>query len=127
MVIEFTSHPGTHFRLVVIHEGEDEISYITNDWYLTPLQVHSCYERRWDMEILNKMLKSNLAIDHLMAKNLNAVLIQIFTTLIAYLLIALFQIFHNSFLSLLDIKRLARHYAHLPLKKVVEIHPMLSG
>ena len=68
---------------------------------------------RLDIEILNKDLeynrvkhglfrpclhgrKSDLKIDHLIGKNLNAVLIQIFVTMIAYLLIALFRIFHNS-------------------------------
>jgi len=79
------------------------------------------------LEILNKILKSNLVIDHFMAKNSNAVLIQIFTTLIAYLLMALFQIFRNSFLSVLSIKRLVKYYGHLPFKKVAKIYPMLSG
>jgi hypothetical protein len=65
-------------------------------------------------------LKSNLKINHLIGKNLNAVLIQIFTTLIAYLLIALFRIFHNSFLFLLELKRLLRYYAHQSIKEVAE-------
>jgi len=94
------------------------------------------------MEILNKDLKynrvkhglfrpclhgrkSNLKIDHPMGKNLNAVLIQIFVTSIVYLLIALFRIFHNSWLSLLEIKRLLRYCADQPLKEVAELYPML--
>lgn len=76
MEVEFTSLPGLRLRLVVIHQ--DELSYVTNDWNLTPRDIHHCYEQRWDMEILNKDLKSNLKINHLMGKNLNAVLIQIF-------------------------------------------------
>jgi putative transposase len=126
MDIEFTSYPGEVFRLVVIRDGKDEFWYVTNNWDLTPLHVHMCYKQRWDMEVLNKILKSNLAIDHFMAKNLNAMLIQIFITLIFYLLIALFQIFRNSLLSMLEIKRLIEHCGHLPFKKVAGIYPMLA-
>ena len=94
MEVEFQSLPGFRLRLVVIHTGNDELSYVTNDQDLTPRDTHHCYEQRWDMEIFkNKDLKSNLKIDHLIGKNLNAVLIPIFVTLIAYLLIALFRSF----------------------------------
>ena len=126
MNIEFTSHPGEVFRLIVIRDGKDEFRYVTNTWKLTPLHIHMCYKQRWDMEILNKILKSNLKIDHFMAKNLNAILIQIFITLIFYLLIALFQIFHNSLLSVLEIKRLMEHCGSLPFKKMVKTYPMLA-
>jgi len=126
MDIEFTSHPGKVFRLVVIRDGKEEFRYVTNTWKLTPLHVHRCYEQRWDMEVLNKILKSNLAIDHFMAKNLNGMLIQIFITLIFYLLIALFQIFHNSLLSVLEIKRLIEHCGSLPFKRMVKTYPMLA-
>jgi len=68
--------------------------------------------------------KSNLNIDHLIGKNLNAALIH-FVTRIAYLLIALFRIVHNSLLSLLEIKRLLRNCADQPLKEVAELSPML--
>jgi len=127
MNIEFTSNSGTVFRLVVIQDGEEELRYVTNNWDLTPLHVHMCYKQRWDMEVLNKILKSNLTIDHFMAKNLNGMLIQTFSALITYLLIALFQIFKNSFMSVLEIKRLVRHHGYMPLKKLAEIYPMLFG
>jgi len=60
------------------------------------------------MEILNRDLKSNLKIDHFMGRDLNAVLIQMFATLTAYLLIALFRIFHNSLLSPEEVRMLLR-------------------
>jgi IS4 transposase len=119
--IEFTSYPGEVFRLVVLHDREEELRYVTNNLELTPLNVHMRYKQRWDMELLNKILKSNLAIDYFMAKNLNGMLIQTFSTLITYLLIALFQIFRNSLLSVLEIKRLIEHCGYLPFKKVAGI------
>jgi putative transposase len=125
MGIEFASLPGIRLRLVVIHDCDDELSYVTNIWDLTPEEIHQCYEQRWDMEILNKDLKSNLKIDHFMGRNLNAVLIQIFATLIAYLLIALFRIFHNSLLSPGEIRKLMRYHGHQPLREVRRANPML--
>lgn len=90
---------------------------------MNPLQIRFCYDTRWDMEVFNKELKSNLKITHLISENLNGVLIQIFCTLIAYLLIALFRITHNSLLPVLEIKRLLRYYGMYSVKKVQELNP----
>ena len=69
---------------------EDGYSYLTNIFDLPPGSIALAYEERWDLEVLFKTLKSNLEIDHFMGKNLNSILIQIFTTLIMYLLILIF-------------------------------------
>jgi IS4 transposase len=127
VTVDFISHPSAQFRPVVIHDKSGDLSYLTNNFDLPPIQIHIGYRARWDMEILNKELKSNLKIDHFIGKNLNAILIQIFTTLLAYLLMALFRIFHNSFLSLLELKRLLRYYAHQSVKEVAKFYPMLSS
>jgi len=100
---------------------------VTNIWNISPEEIHHCYKQRWDMEILNKDLKSNLKIDHFIGKNLNAVLIQIFTTLIAYLLIALFRIFYNPFLSIREIKRVLKYYGRQSLQEARRVHPMLCS
>ena len=49
MEVEFTSLPGFRLRLVAIHDGDDD-SYVTNDWNITPRNIHHCYEQRWDKE-----------------------------------------------------------------------------
>jgi hypothetical protein len=121
--IEFDALPGTVFRLVIIHTKDEDLEYLTDIFDLTPEQVKECYESRWDMEVLNKELKSNLKIENFIGKSLNAVLIQIFCTLIAYLLIALFRITHNSLLPLLEIKRLLRYYGTDSVKNVQELSP----
>jgi len=77
------------------------------------------------MEILNRDLKSNLKIDHFMGRDLNAVLIQMFATLTAYLLIALFRIFHNSLLSPEEVRMLLRYYGHQSLREVRRANPIL--
>ena len=121
--IELNDTPGTLFRLVVIHTNKGDLEYLTNIFDMKPFQIRFCYDMRWDMEILNKELKSNLKIEYLISENLNSVLIQIFSTLIAYLLIALFRITHNSLLPVLEIKRLLRYYGTYSVKKVQELSP----
>jgi len=120
-----SSLPGIRLRLVLIRKGGKELFYVTNVQDLSPEDIHQCYEQRWDMEILNKDLKYNLKNDHFMGRNLNAVLIQIFATLIAYLLRALFRIFHNSLLSPGEVRRLLRYYGHKSLREVRRVNPML--
>jgi hypothetical protein len=58
---------------------------------------------RWSIEIFFREIKSYLKIERFIGKNLNAVLIQIFSTLIAYVLMALFKTFYK--ISILEIKR----------------------
>lgn len=125
--IEFTSLLGFKVRLVFVHDGDKDLFYATNIWDISPEEIHHCYKQRWDMEILNKDLKSNLKIDHFIGKNLNAVLIQIFTTLIAYLLIALFRIFYNPFLSIREIKRILKYYGRQSLQEARRVHPILCS
>jgi hypothetical protein len=36
MNTEFTSYPGTVFRLVVVRDGKDEFWYVTNNWVSLP-------------------------------------------------------------------------------------------
>ncbi|MDI6708638.1 MAG: hypothetical protein QME47_06120, partial [Candidatus Thermoplasmatota archaeon] len=93
----------------------------SNSKYVSKL----CYDCRWDLEVFNKDYKSNLKIEHFVGKSLNAVLIQIFSMLIAYLLIALFRIMHNSLLPLLEIKRTLRFYADYRISEVLMLSPML--
>jgi hypothetical protein len=121
--IELNDTPDVKFRLVVIHTKDGDLEYLTNIFDMKPLQIRFCYDIRWDMEVFNKELKSNLKITHLISENLNGVLIQIFCTLIAYLLIALFRITHNSLLPVLEIKRLLRYYGMYSVKKVREMSP----
>lgn len=55
------------------------------------------------MSMLAKEIKSYLKIVRFIGKNLNAVLIQVFCTLIAYILIALLKMLYG--MGILEIKR----------------------
>ncbi len=49
--------------------------------------VAEIYRKRWQIKLLWKFLKMHLKLDHLITKNLNGVKLQIYTVLIAYLIL----------------------------------------
>lgn len=52
-------------------------------------EVSEFYRQRWAIELLWKFLKMHLKLDRLITKNLNGITIQIYMSLIAYLLLQL--------------------------------------
>ena len=50
------------------------------------------YRLRWQIELLWKFLKMHLKLYHLITKNINGIAIQIYATLIAYLILQLTEI-----------------------------------
>lgn len=100
---------GMKLRLVIIHTEDNDLQYLTNIFDLKPMKIKDCYEDRWDMEILIKEVKQHLEIKRFIGRDLNAVLIQIFCTMIAYLLMALYKIEGNLLISILELKREIRY------------------
>ncbi|NES66424.1 MAG: IS4 family transposase [Okeania sp. SIO2D1] len=73
------------FRLVTnLPEGE-EIG-ISNE------EISDIYRLRWQIELFWKFLKMHLKLDKLITKNINGIQIQIYTCLIAYVLLQLVEI-----------------------------------
>ena len=50
-------------------------------------EIGEIYKKRWQIELLWKFLKMHLKLDRLITKNVNGITIQIYTSLIAYLLL----------------------------------------
>ena len=50
-------------------------------------EVTEIYQQRWQIECLWKFLKMHLKLDQLITKNTNGIVIQIYSTLIAYLIL----------------------------------------
>ena len=59
---------------------------------ITDEEVMEIYRLRWQIELLWKFLKMHLKLDHLITKNVNGIAIQIYATLIAYLILQLTKI-----------------------------------
>jgi IS4 transposase len=55
-------------------------------------EVADIYKKRWQIELLWKFLKMHLKLDRLITKNVNGITIQIYTCLIAYILLELVEI-----------------------------------
>ena len=68
-------------------ETGKEYVFLTNRQDLSALEVAELYRRRWQIELFFKWLKQNLKIKAFYGTSKNAVLIQIWTALIAYLLL----------------------------------------
>ena len=65
-------------------------------------EIGEIYVQRWQIELLWKFLKMHLKLDRLMTKNENGIRIEIYSCLIAYLIIKLIEIPVEFGKSLLD-------------------------
>lgn len=75
----------TEFRLVTnLPESGD--AAVTDD------EIRNIYRLRWGVELLWKFLKMHLKLDKLITKNVNGITIQIYVSLIAYLILQLLSI-----------------------------------
>jgi len=80
-------------RLVSIDTAEGErLEFLTNHMSLSASTIADIYKDRWQTEIFFKLLKQNLHIKSFVGTSANAVWIQIWTALIAMLLIKFLQL-----------------------------------
>jgi len=80
-------------RIVTIRTAEgEELSFLTNHLQLGASTVANVYKDRWQIESFFKMLKQNLRIKTFIGTTANAVWIQIWTALIAMLLLKYLQL-----------------------------------
>jgi hypothetical protein len=75
---------------IVTDEGE-QMQFLTNHMALSASTIADIYKDRWQIEIFFKLLKQNLRIKTFVGTSANAVWIQIWTALIAILLIKFLQ------------------------------------
>lgn len=64
-----------------------KLQFITNDLECSPLTVAQLYQKRWGIELLFKRLKQNMPLHYFLGDNRNAIEIQIWSALIADLLL----------------------------------------
>ncbi len=89
------SHPPTYqkyptrLRRVVVYDSDKDqtIELITNQFTWTANTIGELYKARWDIEIFFKEIKQLLKIKSFLGTTANAVLIQIWTAMIAMLIL----------------------------------------
>ena len=92
-------------------DGKDTIEFITNvldPEEMSAEQVCETYRRRWTIESLFKRLKQNFPLKYFLGDNVNAIEIQIWVTMIAYLLLRVMQTKSMSKLAFSNIVMLTR-------------------
>ena len=85
-------YPET-LRLVTLETTEGErLEFLTNQMTLAASTIADIYKDRWQIEVFFKLLKQNLRIKSFVGTSANAVWIQIWTALIAMLVIKFLQL-----------------------------------
>jgi hypothetical protein len=104
-------HYPEDLRLVHYQDPETgkEYVFLTNLPKLPALAVADLYRQRWQIETFFKWIKQNLKVKTFYGTSENAVLIQIWTALIAYLLLLWIKLRSRMGWSILDITRLVQN------------------
>jgi hypothetical protein len=89
-------------------ETGKEYLFLTNRQDLSAQEAAELYRRRWQIELFFKWIKQNLKIKAFYGTSKNAVLIQIWTALIAYLLLVWLKFKTKAGWGLLELSRLAQ-------------------
>ena len=81
------------YRVVKFYDAQNcEYRLVTNLTECSDKEVAEIYRKRWQIELLWEFLKMHLKLDNFITKNLNGVKLQIYTALIAYLILQLIEI-----------------------------------
>ena len=88
---------GTPLRRVVVRRPDKDTPLVlaTNDFTRPAHEIAALYKRRWAIELFFKWLKQNLKIKRYLGRSENAVKIQIYCALIAYLLLQAYRRRHG--------------------------------
>jgi len=97
-IVEFTGHASSSrcpypMRIVEIVDKEtgEIVTFLTNHMKFGPTTIAAVYKDRWQIEIFFKTLKQNLRIKTFVGTTENALLTQIWTALIAILVLKYLQ------------------------------------
>jgi len=80
-------------RRVVVYDSEEDRTFDlwTNNFTWTAEEISDIYAARWDIETFFKAVKQNLNIKSFLGTSPNAVMIQVWTSMIAMLLLAIIK------------------------------------
>lgn len=84
-------HPGLLRRVVAVTDDGDEIVFLTNHVGFGASTIARIYKDRWQIELLFKTLKQHLRIKTFVGTSANALHVQIWTALIALLVLKYLQ------------------------------------
>lgn len=97
-------------EILTFDKDGNEIRFLTNIFNVHAKDILELYKLRWQIELFFKWIKQNLRIKHWVGHNENAIKIQLYSALIAYILIRLVQEEIANKYSILKITRIIRVY-----------------
>lgn len=77
--------------ILVARDGKAPMRLVTNDLARPATEIAALYKERWQIELLFKWIKQNLKIKRFLGRSENAVKIQIYTALIAFVLLRMLR------------------------------------
>jgi putative transposase len=80
---------------VLRHQDGKKLSLLTNDMKRSAVEIGTLYKLRWQIELLFRWLKQHLKIRKFLGRNENAIKLQIFAAMIAYVLLRLAALTHK--------------------------------
>ena len=87
--LSYRKYPDRLRLITYFDEVTDRtLTFMTNNFQLSAKTIAQIYKARWDIELFFKWIKQNLKIKTFLGTSPNAVLVQIWTALIYYLLLA---------------------------------------
>ena len=103
---------------VLSDDGKDTVVFVTNNLTLAATTIAEIYRERWKIELFFKAIKQSLKIRTFVGTSENAVKVQIWTALIATLLIKMMQLRASYNWSLSNLVALLRQqlFAYRPLQ-----------
>ena len=83
-------------EIVVDRPGKDPLHLVTNDLVSSATKIADLYKERWQIELFFKWIKQNLKIKSFLGRSQNAIKIQIYVAIIAFLLLRMFNADHKA-------------------------------
>ncbi len=96
-------------EVIVFREGKAPLHLITNDHARSAEEIAALYKERWQIELFFKWISQNLKIKTFLGRGENAVRIQIYVALIAYLVVIEAEFVLGGFEAVLDGPAMAFH------------------
>lgn len=87
------SETKKQYRLVTAFnpKTKEEYQFLTNIYFLNAVEICQLYKSRWEIETFFKFIKQNLSFSHLLSRTRNGIEIQMYMTMIAAILIAIYK------------------------------------
>ena len=107
---ESTYKTTEKYRIIkVLDKDNNELVFITNIFNLSTEEIAWLYKKRWEIELFFKWIKQKLKIKKFIGNSLNAVMMQIISAIITFIILRLIQNEVNSAYGLTTIKRIIKH------------------